>query len=61
MEIVEQICFLLFGTFWNLFFLNTNPWLVESPDAEPAEMNGQVCVCVCVCLVSVCITAPINI
>ena len=42
---------LLFGTFWNLFFLNiSNPWLVESTDTEPAEMNGQVCVCVCVCV-----------
>ena len=48
MEVVEQTCF----AFWNflefIFLSISNPWLVESPDAEPVEMNGQVCVCACV-------------
>ena len=54
MEIIEQICF-AFWNFLEFIFLNTNPWLVESPDAEPAEMNGQVCVCVCVCVSGICV------
>ena len=39
--IVGQNQVLLFRTFWNFFFFNIfNAQLVESTDAEPADMEG---------------------
>ena len=35
-----EIQVLLFGTFWNLFLNIFDPWLVESTDVEPANMEG---------------------
>ena len=50
---MQQIQVLLFRTFQIFFFFYIfNPWLAESINAEPGDMENFVHVCVCV---SVCI------
>ena len=53
----QQIQVLLFETFWNFFSSNIfDPLLVESVDAEPEDIESQLCVCMlCVC-VCVCVS-----
>ena len=41
-----KFCFLRFFFPSDIF----NPWLVESADAKPMDMEGGLCVYVCVCV-----------
>ena len=36
----QQIQVMLLGTYWNFFLNIFDPWLLESADVEPTDMEG---------------------
>ena len=38
---MQQIQVLLFGTFWNYLKNVSDPWLIESMDANPVDIESQ--------------------